>query len=286
MFKKRQKAGGWWSRNKRGQEYNGTDSADTGSEENCPEQGTSGVTAAGGASFCPEEAERKSAAGGKAVEAEARADMPGTGEPHAAGTMEAGTRIGETEKRAGETASGPAYNMPEEMRKPATGDDMVMQARTLAGRGDYRESLSVLQKVREVRELMYGPDSLETAIVFDEMASVSERLGEPKQAEKLCEEALRTYERLLGEEHPDTAAGYNNLAGIYTAQQRYEEAVELYRKALEIYQRTLGETDRNTAAVYNNLAGVHMEQGGYEQAERMLRKTLSLREKMKDADQM
>ncbi len=77
---------------------------------------------------------------------------------------------------------------------------------------------------------MLGEEHPNTARNYNSLAGVYERQGKYKEAENLCEKALKIREKILGENHLDTATSYNNLAYVYFRQGKYKEAEILYKK--------------------------------------------------------
>lgn len=114
-----------------------------------------------------------------------------------------------------------------------------------------------------IREEILGKKHPDTAISYNNLASVYRNQGRYKEAEELYKKSLCIREKVLGNNHPDTAAGYSNLATIYDNQEKYDMAEKFYLKSLGIRERILGKNHQNTIYTYNNLARLYYKQEKY-----------------------
>jgi Tetratricopeptide repeat len=65
-----------------------------------------------------------------------------------------------------------------------------------------------------------GQEHLNTLASIDNLASIYQRQGQWKEAEKLEEQVIETSVRVLRQEHLDTLASIGNLALTYQRQRR------------------------------------------------------------------
>ena len=136
---------------------------------------------------------------------------------------------------------------------------LIEQAKEEKNKGHYFESEKMLLHARKIKEKLLGPEHLEMAESYRNLAEVYERQGRYREAEELREKSLRIKEKILGEEHLETAESYNNLAEVYERQGRYKEAINYYLKAYKICFSKLGQNHPNTQISYKNLEMVYTE---------------------------
>ena len=124
---------------------------------------------------------------------------------------------------------------------------------------------------------IFGEDHADVATSYDNLASVSESLGENNQAKELHEKALVIRKKIFGEDHASVAWSYNNLASVYFNLGEYNQAKG---KALVILKKFFGEDHADVATCYNNLASVYDSQEEYSQAKELFDKALLIRKKI------
>jgi len=107
----------------------------------------------------------------------------------------------------------------------------------------------------------YGPDHVDVAKSYNNMANIYEAQGKYVEALELHEKSQAILIKALGHDHVNVAASYNNIANIYEAQGKYVEALELYEKSLAIRIKALGHDHVDVAASYNNIATIYNAQG-------------------------
>jgi tetratricopeptide (TPR) repeat protein len=100
--------------------------------------------------------------------------------------------------------------------------------------------------------------------------------GQYKEAESLCQRALRIREQALGPEHPEVAQSLNSLAVLYITQHLYERVESLCLRALSIQEQALGPQHTDVAVTLNDLAMLYYLQGKYEQVEPLYQRALSI----------
>ncbi len=106
--------------------------------------------------------------------------------------------------------------------------------------------------------------------------------GNIKEAEALCEKALKITERELGPEHPDAAAAMNSLAILYTLKQKcHEKAKPLHKEALDILEITCGKGHPMPSPALSGLAVFYHSNKDYGKVEEFYRKSI---ESMQDED--
>jgi len=163
--------------------------------------------------------------------------------------------------------------------------EMVAKLYNRAGMGllykaDYNEALEVYHKALDIAKKVHGLEHPNTAITYNNIATVYYNQGKYENALELYQKTLEIKERVVGMEHPSTAITYNNMAVVYHNQGKYEKALELYQMALKIKEKVLGMEHPDTALTYGNIAMVYCDQGKYEKALELCQKASDIKEKV------
>ncbi len=145
-------------------------------------------------------------------------------------------------------------------------------------RAQYQEAEPLYKRALAIREEVQGPEHLDTATSFNNLAFLYRVQGKLVEAEPLYKRALAIRERVLGTEHPDTALSLNNLAFLYWAQGRLEEAEPLLERALAIREAVQGAEHSDTAFSLENIASLYQTQGRLEKAKQLHERALAIRE--------
>ena len=119
---------------------------------------------------------------------------------------------------------------------------------------------------------------LTRARMMDTMGGVYSRLGLPKPAVPLVEEALEVRQRELGPGHPDTVASRIELGQLYWLAGRYPEAQVALEEALADRQRAFGPEAPEVAEVLDHLGSVYSTQAFWDQAQEAFTQALAIRE--------
>jgi len=173
----------------------------------------------------------------------------------------------------------------EELRD-AIGDDYALHAARklfqegikLLGAGKYEEALPLVERAREIRERVLGPEHRDVAEAINGLGALYFYKGEYAKTESLYQRALDIREKVLGPEHPIVAASLNNLAIVYQEKGEYAKAEPLYQRALAIREKVLGPEHPIVAASLSNLGTLHYKRGAYLKAEPLYQRALSISE--------
>lgn len=84
----------------------------------------------------------------------------------------------------------------------------------LRERAAYSEAERLTERALEIRLRLFGPEHLQTAVSFHNLANVYQRQGRYSEAAGLCVRALAIRERELSSRHIDVTASLNNLANL------------------------------------------------------------------------
>ena len=165
-------------------------------------------------------------------------------------------------------------------------DARVVRLCTFLGRGaheiwgNYDLALEWHEKASAIAEKVLRKEHPDTAVTYNNIASVYNNKGKYDLALKWHEKALVIREKVLGKEHSDTAATYNNIAIIYRNKGEHNLALEWNEKALVIREKVLGKEHPLTAATYNNIANVYDSKSEHDRALEWYQKALAIREKV------
>lgn len=141
----------------------------------------------------------------------------------------------------------------------------------------FNEAINIYQRQIVLSEELYGVNSKESALSYNNIGSVYSRLGDYAQALEYIGKSLNIREQILGVDNPDTAISYNSVGSVYWKQGNYTQALKYYFKALFIREKTLNISHSDTAMSYNNIGSIYWCQGNYKQALEYYLKALAIR---------
>ena len=175
----------------------------------------------------------------------------------------------------------------EELRD-ATGDDfalhearkMLERASKLINVGKYEEALPLIERSREIRERVLGPEHRDVAEALYVLSVLCWNKRENVRAGLLYQQALAIWEKALGPDHPDVALVLSDLANLYRDSGNYARAEALCQRALAIMEKALGPDHLRVATVLNSLALVYWNNGEYAKAEPLHQRSLAIVEKV------
>ena len=110
-----------------------------------------------------------------------------------------------------------------------------------------------------------------TLILLNNLASLSNRMGERAEAERRYREVTTAMRRVLGNEHPSTLTAINNLGTLLSDQQRLDEAEPILREALAGRRRALTDDHPLTVQSIFGVSNVLTAQQRDAEAEPLLR---------------
>jgi tetratricopeptide (TPR) repeat protein len=143
------------------------------------------------------------------------------------------------------------------------------------GRALYAEARTLLQMALDITEQACGPDHLNTAYCFADLAGILELQGDYPGSQRYLERALEVYEDKLGRNHKDTAAIMADLGWVLFLQDDLTGAKRELQDALQIYGTVEHHDNRSVATVLTRLADVLRAQretdAALEYAQRALR---------------
>jgi tetratricopeptide (TPR) repeat protein len=106
-------------------------------------------------------------------------------------------------------------------------DALNQQMMQLYAQGRYEEATPLASQVLAMLEKALGPESLEVAAGFNNLAELYSKQRRFAEAEPLYKRSLAIRQKLLGPDHPDVAKSLNRLAELYRNQGNDAEAAAL-----------------------------------------------------------
>jgi tetratricopeptide (TPR) repeat protein len=107
----------------------------------------------------------------------------------------------------------------------------------------------------------FGPDSLNAAVVINDLGVLAEAEGDLDEAQRDYERVLAIRRRLLGPEHPLVAHALANLSIVRRLSGRLDESLAQVQEALAIMTRTYGPAHPDVAFEIGLLAQVLSDRG-------------------------
>ena len=102
-------------------------------------------------------------------------------------------------------------------------------------------------------EKKLGKEHPHTAITYNNVAVVYDRMAEYECALEWYQKALDVKVSVLGIEHPDVAITLGNIGAAYHSQGKYEKALTFYIKSYKIRINKLGSEHPNMFITINNI---------------------------------
>lgn len=153
----------------------------------------------------------------------------------------------------------------------------------LSEQGKLEEALVELQAGLALRIQNLGPEHLETASSYNNLAALQQKLEDYESAKVSFAKALGIWRLAHGDVHPDVAIALTNLGLLATDLGQAAEAIGYLEEALPVWEKTMGETHVNVGVTLENMGLALVQQGRYKEAEDAHDRALSiLREKLGD----
>ena len=119
---------------------------------------------------------------------------------------------------------------------------------------------------------LQSKDSIEVAEIQHTLGRSFNGLKDPRNAIKVLNEALGTYQKILGNENPETILCLNSLGNSYRLAGQFTKAMDTFQQALKLSKSQFGEEDDRTLTLLNGLAVSLGELGKEKEALEILRK--------------
>lgn len=161
-----------------------------------------------------------------------------------------------------------------------------LQAYPLYYQGKYEDALQLVQKA------MSGLDEAQTpgaeaedffklkANLFQDIAAITDELGNPGEALTYYQQALEILEQHLHRLKAEKAEIISNIGGVHDRAGNLEEAIKHFEQALEIRQQLFGDLHPDTATSFNNIGACFHEAKKYSEAIQYLQKAMETRQQL------
>jgi len=186
-------------------------------------------------------------------------------------SLEDGLLLAEAESWAGKRAESLAtVDALRRLPEPLSQDPRIDMQQARARSGDEQDYLRLARRAEEKAKLQDAPLLQARAEVME--CNGLHGLGQPEDAIKVCETALRTFSEAGNT--ADKAQTLRFLGDIRLQQGRLKEALDLHGQALKI-DREAG-NDRGCAVSFNQMAIDYESQGDFKRAEKLYRESHAL----------
>ncbi len=132
--------------------------------------------------------------------------------------------------------------------------------------GDFDEARAQFDRAIAIKQELFGAQSSELAISYNNLGNVFWEQGERDEAGKLYQQAADMFEATLGRDHPLVARALTNLGNVAVAGGNYEKARAYYERAVRIKERTLGANHPSLAASLTNMGEAFKRMGRFDDA--------------------
>jgi tetratricopeptide (TPR) repeat protein len=143
----------------------------------------------------------------------------------------------------------------------------------------YAEAQDLSERGLSIREVVLGPDHIDTGMSHNNIGYMLHLQGEFARAKPYYERALAIVEKTLGPNHPDAASNLNNLGGLLDSQGDLVGARTYYERSLSILETTLEADHPEIAGRLNNLGYLLQRLGNLPEARALFERALRIRER-------
>jgi CHAT domain-containing protein/Tfp pilus assembly protein PilF len=167
-----------------------------------------------------------------------------------------------------------------------TNDYVIMTCNKLAflliDMSKFKEALSWLLKVKDLRILKYGANSPNVAGSYGNLGSLYHIVGDYDKSIENLEKSLALYQKTSPLDNKNIAACYNNMGLVYNDLGDLNKAMECQKKALQIRLASLPALHQDIAASYNNIASLHYDKGEFREGLNCEKKALAIKRAIMD----
>ena len=150
----------------------------------------------------------------------------------------------------------------------------------LYDKGDYGQSVRLLQESMAMNRRLLGEKHPEIATSLNNIASVLHDEGDLAGAESGYRQSLAMRRELLGQAHPLVAQTLNNLAFVYYDRGDVRAALDAESESLSIYRKLFADDNPDVARIMNRLGYWLTQTGEYAAADRYLEEALAMRRRL------
>lgn len=140
----------------------------------------------------------------------------------------------------------------------------------------YDVAQQMFTRVLALRETELESNPLDLAVPINNLAFVSEHVGDLDSAEALYKKSISMLEAAYGPKHPQLEPQLQNLALFYDRQGKYELGLPWLTRCLELRDTVFGPSESMTIAIRRSLALSHDAMGNYDAALPIYRHLLAI----------
>ena len=127
-------------------------------------------------------------------------------------------------------------------------------------------SFYLLSSAVDILEEIFGKNSLEVSIIYNNIGSALYAQGKFPEALAHFQNSLRITKKTLGENHVGVSIICNYIGSVLHAQGKFPEALVHHQNALRITKEKLGENHAKVAITYSKIGSVLHAQGKFSEA--------------------
>ncbi len=158
-------------------------------------------------------------------------------------------------------------------------DKLYKQAAGLDKAGRLSEAIPLVRRALELREEVFGPESLETAQGLNDLGYFLSMTGDYANARKFLERGLAIREKVLGPNDAKVGFILLKLGTIAAEQGDFATARKAFERSLSIMEHSFGPEHPNVADLVLNLGSLAATEGDYAAARILDERSLRIREK-------
>ncbi|KAH9258143.1 hypothetical protein BASA81_003706 [Batrachochytrium salamandrivorans] len=158
---------------------------------------------------------------------------------------------------------------------------MNERGQQLNAEAQYSEAETVFSEAISAAERVYGPESPNIIILFNNLGTVQAAQLKYPAAEQSWRNALRLFRQSNtgNPNHPQVAMFLQNIAYLCKIQEKFSDAFTLYDQCRTVKEEIFGRGHPEVAAVFDEMAGILHAMGRIDLAEDMYLSTISVLEK-------
>ncbi len=146
--------------------------------------------------------------------------------------------------------------------------------------GNYKEAVEKFNKALNIRNNIFGNNSLESAESMNDLAMVLRENGKYDEAEKLLNNSLAIRKKHTSGRGREVAQSLNNLGLVKQDKGEYKEAKKLLEESLAMKEKLFGKVHPSITQTLGSLASLLQKMGKFTDASKLLNQTLEIDKKL------
>ena len=179
-----------------------------------------------------------------------------------------------------EEANGLAKEIFKNSKHPIYARMLLEFGHAYARKADFKTALDCIQKSKELKEAIYGPNHPSVADALELEEQVYSRQHKLSESEKLLEQIKDIRTKFYGKNHPETGKTLRNFGDFCLRKGDYNQAIEKLREALQISDTAFGRNHPEVIDRLTALASAYRLKGNIETAFENLLEARRINDKM------